>query len=103
MKKVITLLLLIIVFGTSISYSQSAAPTVEEYGEIIEKMMKQIKTLKTLQYDFTKNERYEGEIVKSEQFAKHLKPASRYEDNSLATQHMFRSTNTFRHYGYNLI
>ena len=69
MKKSITLLLMFVSIGTTSLFSQNA-PTVEEYGEIIEKMMTEIKSLKTLKYTFIKNERYEGKIVESEQLVK---------------------------------
>jgi outer membrane lipoprotein-sorting protein len=67
MKK--TFIVSFAVLMASISFGQTA-PTAAEYGAIIEKMMKQIKAIKTLQYDFDKNERFEGKIVVSKQFVK---------------------------------
>ena len=65
MKKII--LTLCAIFVGSFVIAQTAPPTYEEYVDVIEKMNKSIKSIKTMQCKFLKNERYNGKIVVSEQ------------------------------------
>lgn len=68
MKKIILLSSVLAI--SSLSFSQTHAPTMEEYADVIEKMKVSIAAIKTISFDFVKNERYEGKIVKSKQFVK---------------------------------
>lgn len=68
MKKLI--LLSSVLAFSSLSFSQTKTPTLEEYGQVIEKMKVSIAAIKTTSFDFVKNERYKGKIVNSKQFVK---------------------------------
>lgn len=68
MKKITLLSCALII--SSFSFSQTKAPTLEEYGQVIEKMKVSIAAIKTTSFDFVKNERYKGKIVNSKQFVK---------------------------------
>lgn len=47
--------------------AQTAPPTYEEFVDVIEKMNKTVKSIKTMKCRFLKNERYKGKIIVSEQ------------------------------------
>lgn len=68
MKNFLLTLALLIVGNSMIS--QTTTPTYEECVDVIEKMNKSVKAIKTMKCKFLKNERYNGKIVVSEQIFK---------------------------------
>jgi len=69
-KYILTLFTGIMCSAISAQTAFKAPETTEELGQLVEKMMTNIRAVKTAKFKFIKIERYEGKMVNSEQFVK---------------------------------